>query len=281
MNKKREGFTLTELAVCIFIICLAMALLGPALFSAKRSALDLECKNNLRQLGLGFSSYYNSNNRFPENLCGGNANGNLECFSAFVRLLPHIDQANLFQEVDFSDTSLDVNTRTIDVSEKNQKNLQQGPKIYLCPSDPNAKPGSLNYRMNFPLHPQGDNTRALPSTLQRVSDGASNTALCSERFVGQAGSLSTGAIPLDWPANLGPACIEAQLKPDPTRDFDYHCGHTWLKATNRHSAYTHYFPPNGSVGDCLFGTVGKGLLNARSGHNQGVNVLCFDGHVSF
>lgn len=276
----RSGYSLIELLVALFVLSVIFALLIPAALATRKSYENLQCKNNLRQIGIGFHTYFQANSKFPTSIFQRIDDETLRSFYPFVELLPYIDEGPLKAEMDPTDDWYDSITNPPKALEKNQINLNRGPKIYRCPSDPYAKPGHLNYRLNFPLSdsPRSD-TRRFPSRPEGILDGTSNTSICSERIVGREGVTSTAAIQLARAAHYGLNCIEGQLNPDEWKRYDYFCGHTWMKNTNRHIAYTHYFPPNSSLWDCLYYS-SQGLLTARSGHNQGVNVLMVDGHVS-
>jgi prepilin-type N-terminal cleavage/methylation domain-containing protein len=61
--KKCRGFTLIELLVVIAIIGILVALLLPALTSAKEQANRATCKNNLKQMHTGIHLYVNTYGR--------------------------------------------------------------------------------------------------------------------------------------------------------------------------------------------------------------------------
>ena len=91
----KTAFTLVELLVVISIIGLLVGLLLPAVQAAREAARRIQCSNNLRQLGIALNSYHDTQRRFPAG------------FVIPVRLmwsgslLPQIEQANLFNSLQF------------------------------------------------------------------------------------------------------------------------------------------------------------------------------------
>jgi prepilin-type N-terminal cleavage/methylation domain-containing protein len=62
-NRLTVGFTLIELLVVLSIITLLIALLLPALASARLTAESIKCASGMRQVGMAFTMYAEDNNQ--------------------------------------------------------------------------------------------------------------------------------------------------------------------------------------------------------------------------
>lgn len=92
-----RGFTLVELLVVIAIIGILMALLLPAVQSARESGRRLQCKNNLKQIGTAMHSYHDAKRTLPPGRADYNVNNH--CWVTY--LLPHLEEHAMFNAYNF------------------------------------------------------------------------------------------------------------------------------------------------------------------------------------
>src|SRR5262249_17332208 len=89
----------------IAIIAVLIGLLLPAVQKVRGAAARIKCANNQKQIGLAMHNAMDTNNGLPPNgLYAYNGSGisTVVSWSALARILPFIDQQNLFRNIDVS-----------------------------------------------------------------------------------------------------------------------------------------------------------------------------------
>jgi prepilin-type N-terminal cleavage/methylation domain-containing protein len=132
----RTGFTLVELLVVIAIIGVLVALLLPAVQSAREAARRMQCSNNMKQMGLAMHNYHGAANTFPSGSMMGKP-GQWSWGPAWgLSILPYAEQTSLFNQIDRTGTtSAQIGLIYSGHNEFNGKLLAGVPIPYMyCPS---------------------------------------------------------------------------------------------------------------------------------------------------
>jgi len=305
MRSNRRAFTLIELLVTIAIIGLLVALLLPAVQSAREGARRMKCQANLRQLGIGLQNYLTACSVFPFGV-GADADGLIATvtspqsrrYSLHSQLLLYIEQVAVFNGINFRVqpfTSGDP-TRTTDAG-PNETAACMAIEVFLCPSDFDRMPsrpwGPTNYRScnggswsgRAGDGIFGQSTRIGPADIR---DGLSNTAAMSERVRGHddyqrldtAADLFREAAPWtedtfrSWCGGLSDVDAAAL----PKHPANSNSGMTWLEGNMSWTRYNHVLPPGSK--SCANGLTWNGVAMTVSSRHPGVvGVLLGDGSV--
>jgi prepilin-type N-terminal cleavage/methylation domain-containing protein/prepilin-type processing-associated H-X9-DG protein len=163
MRQKNRGFTLVELLVVIAIIGTLVALLLPAVQSAREAARNNTCKNNLKQLSLAMMGMDTQTQKLPgyvNALVDVNDPSKGRRASWVVMAFPYMEATPLWDR---------WNT---DFTTNPDASIAPAVEGLTCPTDPPDVPGepSLNYVANAG---QGftDSTRASTDTGESAADG--------------------------------------------------------------------------------------------------------------
>lgn len=141
--RTRRGYTIIELLVVTAVISMLIALLLPALQSARGSARRVQCLNNMRNVSLALLQATDSANRFPA--CGYYGDGTPGTVGSFrswvVDILPYIDQASLYNKWDFDEHYLKTTNGPLGDTHI---------AVLICPDDISEVPGqgNLSYVVN-------------------------------------------------------------------------------------------------------------------------------------
>jgi prepilin-type N-terminal cleavage/methylation domain-containing protein/prepilin-type processing-associated H-X9-DG protein len=104
-HHRSAGFTLVELLVVIAIIGILIGLLLPAVQAARESARRMQCKNNLKQISLGFLNCESALGFYPSGGWGYNwmadptrGSGRRQPGSWAFNVLPYVEQTTMWSE---------------------------------------------------------------------------------------------------------------------------------------------------------------------------------------
>jgi len=266
---KRNGVTLVELLTVVGVLTILVALVLPAVQSARESARKMSCGNNLHQIGIAVGNFHAKRNRLP--------------IGRFVlsQLAPELE---IPTETDRYFGEL----------------ISIAPSFLRCPSEPTPKEfdGEVNYFMSvgsaiFPLNgaasPSFSSRGVLsPLSYSDFADGLSHTALFSEHLQLQVSCTYCHPSTKWWnsPQRFGPGEENAMRiflnQATESRSLASMPDHLYFTDTwvNNDFFYDHLWTPNKPMVIAL--TIHRDSIQPpSSAHAGGVQLLLADGSVRF
>ena len=285
-GKRAGGFTLVELLVVIAIIGILVALLLPAVQSAREAARRTQCLNNLKQVGLALHHHHEHFGHLPYGSRYTGHNPDVDGAEAtwITALLGFVEQGNLADSIDWS---RGFGQAAHDANHPNNFLSKTTLELFICPSNSKVEPWSGfmsrgSYVANNGIGPLAENDQGdLPMSREggvfhlnsnmpfaRMRDGTTNTVMVSEII--NAGSSDSRGI-MHYPE--GPLY---QHNYTPNSSVPDHLrrvwqGMPWCVSTDEAPC----------VGVFSWWTDRRLIMSARSHHPGGVNVVLGDGSVRF
>ena len=161
-----------------------VALLLPAVQQAREAARRTQSRSNLHQFGLALHNYHDVYQHFPTGTVPNEKLKPENRLSWQASILPYVDEAPLYQMVDFDDAWN---------SEANRDKMKRAVRMYLNPGvakDPHEYAvthyvGIAGHGDDAPLLPVGHRRAGIfgynrKTSIRDVTDGSSNTLLTSE-----------------------------------------------------------------------------------------------------
>jgi prepilin-type N-terminal cleavage/methylation domain-containing protein len=309
--KLRPAFTLVELLVVIAIIGVLVALLLPAVQSAREAARRMRCVNNQKQITVALHNYHDIYSRFPY-LRGGRNSGANRCgdYHGILACLPYFEEGPRFQQWASDPNAVEPWNNTY-------QPWQNQIQVLLCPSSqkpsnlyyPNAMQRSYHFSVGttvtnylgptnglFGFQTPGATSAPCPNGpsgqkgLKDVTDGSSNTVAVSEKGLGYNPKTTSIHGQSIWPItgieNDATLCLAR------AQNRQYISGNvsTWTAGSlfgfgHPHwGAFTTILPPNGP--SCFTRnndnpSNSDGIFTVSSFHPGGAVAALADGSVRF
>lgn len=289
-DRDRNAFTMIEVIVVISVIAIVVALLIPAVQSAREASRRAQCSNNLRQIGLALGAYAAQFSAFPQGLNG-------QGYSPHALLLPHADQRTLYNAINFSRDAVASTNKFDDGSNVTAFNTSLS--LFVCPSDriDAGSPGKTNIAGNGGVGSSWNGFNGLFSDnsipdrrtigYPDVRDGISQTAAMSEWIIGRFQEMDPRGIVFRTEMFVGPdefepfaASCHGMALPNAgfTSWSKLAC---WLMGGYDETLLNHNLVINDH--SCSNnGSINSGIWTAGSHHaGDGANTLFVDGHARF
>jgi prepilin-type N-terminal cleavage/methylation domain-containing protein/prepilin-type processing-associated H-X9-DG protein len=313
----RRAFTLVELLVVIAIIGVLVALLLPAVQTARESARRSQCVNNLRQIGLSIHNFDGAYGTFPAATTQVTTDTWMHGPTWWIYTMPYVEQNSTYSQITFPRKTFWLGSTGAE-AQANKEIWRNARFSYMeCPSSTGTvqrfssatgsgdvgyqrpfytcilgatpHPTAMNANAQFrgPISDGGVITLARGQRIATITDGTSNTVMIGE----QSGRMTDGN---DVPYPPG----NSDGRVDNNRGFHMGTSHVGFPAGDN-SMDTPGNCPHNNCARCYNTTTinTRGIVSRRlvfndtgelrcnkplnSLHPNGINALFADGHIAF
>ncbi len=279
----RHAFSMIEMLVVITIIGFLLAILLPAIGSARESARRAQCLSNLHQLGVATYSYEATNKTLPPGAISRMYPQDpthpytFYRWSALASLLPYMDLESLHKLLDIN-LPIYMPGPGYPIADRNQVGVAQSIPTFLCPSDSGQRPLTKFAPTNYvfcsgsgagggtPFHSDGMFFVNSTTKFAHLTNGASHTVAVSESLLGADTPFSPSAgftsispernykFVLSFtssPALTDSQCQNAKNYNSTSSNGNDPRGFAWCSGEYRCATYNHYYTPNSPTCDCI------------------------------
>jgi type II secretory pathway pseudopilin PulG len=272
-----------ELLVVIAIIGVLVALLLPALQSAREAARRTQCLNNQKQLGVALHNYVSAANHFPPGLVAKTFPGEpthpqtFYRWSSLAHLLPYMENQAVRDLLDLS-LPLYMPGAGYPIADRNKRGVATVLPEFLCTSDlgqpVKSEWGPTNYVAcagsgaggGTPFETDGIFYVNSTTTFAKLSDGSSHTIAMSESLLGEdtqmdSSSAFAGVTPeRNYRFTLGFSAVPdlTDARCNASKNYNSTMGNgndprgfAWCSGEYRCASYNHYYTPNAANFDCI------------------------------
>ena len=197
---RAAGFTLIELLGVVAIIAVLVAILLPAVQQAREAARRVQCKSNLKNLGIAMQNFHEVYGMLPV----GEFNDDNRNWGWGAAILPYLDQAGIYNQLTSDTTNFMI---FIPGNGTNSHQLLRPPYIATASTsaDSNNTAGSVNTTGNPAGSKSGTGilNGAAPAVFQCPSDpwtptNSSNNIGKTNYLANMGSDTSTGGTWLSW-----------------------------------------------------------------------------------
>jgi len=295
---KRFGFTLIELLVAISIISLLIALVLPAVQSARESARRAQCSNNLKQFGLALQNYHDTIGSLPPGRIKSYdpryAGPRAPCTSSIVDKSLEVFALGFMEQTTVYNA---INQSLAIIGGENSTIHSIAISVFACPSDPSSgwarslNPGALTqYGVPDPAFMVFTNYAGMIGSLPVVAQPLPrNNCVVPGPLIAQCNGVFNDLSPVSLASvtdGLSNTIFMAEKATTILQELNrlnpqYAAQHGWYITGNwGDTLVTNLYPPNAC--DMIAGASITAWTNSASSmHPGGLNVLLGDGSVRF